>query len=310
MAGKTIKIYLPNGTPNGILIAEITNWTGKVIVAPHTQLAELAKRSEVMKTGVYVLSGQDPDNPLRDRVYIGEGDNVWVRLREHDKSDKRDFWTRTLVIMDTSDNLTKAHVRYLESRLIQVANDANRATLDNDTAPPRPHLPEPDIAAMESFLDEITVLLPVLGFSFALPVPTQRIEKEIISKVASVDASPLFYIKASGASAEAREINGEFIVLKGAMVRRSSKPSLKKTPSELRNQLRKDGKLVDVPDTDLWVLTEDVPFPSPSAAAAVIVGYTINGRYEWKVKATGQAYGEWQQARIEQAGIISPKPKK
>lgn len=52
MKGKTIRIYLVDGEPTGILTAEIINWTGKVLVAPRSQLADLAKRPEVKRTGV------------------------------------------------------------------------------------------------------------------------------------------------------------------------------------------------------------------------------------------------------------------
>lgn len=61
MKGRTIRLYLVDGTPTGILTAEIINWTGKIIVAPRTQLAELARREEVRRTGIYCLVGADPD---------------------------------------------------------------------------------------------------------------------------------------------------------------------------------------------------------------------------------------------------------
>ena len=80
MNGKTIRIHLVNGSQSDILTAEIINWTGKVIVAPRAMLADLAKREEVKRTGVYCLLGPDPENPTRDSIYIGEGDNVFKRL--------------------------------------------------------------------------------------------------------------------------------------------------------------------------------------------------------------------------------------
>jgi len=94
MNGKTIRLYLVNDSPTDILTAEIINWTGKIIVAPRAQLAELAKREEVRRTGVYCLVGPNPENALRDAVYFGEGDNVLTRLTAHDKDESKDFWTR------------------------------------------------------------------------------------------------------------------------------------------------------------------------------------------------------------------------
>ena len=89
--GKTIRIYLVDGVPTGTLTAEIINWTGKVIVSPRAQLAELARRDEIKRTGVYCLVGADPENPARDRVYIGEADSVVARLARHDNEETHDY---------------------------------------------------------------------------------------------------------------------------------------------------------------------------------------------------------------------------
>ena len=132
--GKTIRIYLVDGTPTGVLTAEIINWTGKVIVAPRPRLADLASRTEVKRTGIYCLVGPDPDNPSRERVYVGEGDNVFSRLTSHERDESKDFWTRTVVVISKDENLTKSHGRYLESRLIELAQEAGRALLANGTA--------------------------------------------------------------------------------------------------------------------------------------------------------------------------------
>lgn len=144
MSGKTIRIFLADGEPTGVLLAEIGNWTGEVLVAPRSQLDQLSKREEVRRTGVYLLVGPDPDDPSRALTYIGEGDNVLKRLLRHNKNEARDFWERTVVIVSKDENLTKSHVRYLESRLIKLAQDAYRAKLTNDTAPDPTKLPELD----------------------------------------------------------------------------------------------------------------------------------------------------------------------
>ncbi len=124
MTGKTIRLYLADGVPSGILTAEIINWTGKVVVAPRSRLAELGKRDEAKRTGIYLLIGSDPESPSQDRVYIGEGDNVFTRIKKHDSDEAKDFFTRVILITSKDDNLTKSHVRYLESRLINLCNTA------------------------------------------------------------------------------------------------------------------------------------------------------------------------------------------
>jgi hypothetical protein len=78
ISGKTIPFFL----------AEISNWTGKALVAPRSQLDQLSKREEARRTGVYLLAGPDPDDPSRTSAYIGEGDNLLKRLLRH-KSDLR-----------------------------------------------------------------------------------------------------------------------------------------------------------------------------------------------------------------------------
>src|SRR5665647_3017101 len=160
-----------SGKASLIFLAEIGNWTGKVLVAPRSQLDQLSKREEVRRTGVCLLVGPDPDDPSRALASIGEGDNVLKRLLRRSWNEAKDSWERTVVIVSKDENLTKSHVRYLESRLIKLAQDAHRAKLTNDTAPELASLPEPDVADMEFFLDQVQMILPVLGFDFTQPRP-------------------------------------------------------------------------------------------------------------------------------------------
>jgi hypothetical protein len=135
VVGKTIRDFLADGEPTGILLAEISNWTGKVLVAPRSQLDQLSKREEARRTGVYLLVGPDPDDPSRALAYIGEGDNVLKRLLRRSWNEAKDFWERTVVIVSKDENLTKSHVRYLESRLIKLAQDAHRSKLTGAARP-------------------------------------------------------------------------------------------------------------------------------------------------------------------------------
>src|SRR4051812_610897 len=134
--GRTIRVFLADGTPTGILTAEImASWTGKAIAAPRARLPDLLTRPELARTGVYVLSGQDPTDPARTKVYIGEADSVRTRLVQHNADEAKDFFTRVLVVVSKDENLTKGHARFLESRLIALTLAARRATLANGTAP-------------------------------------------------------------------------------------------------------------------------------------------------------------------------------
>jgi predicted GIY-YIG superfamily endonuclease len=296
MNGKTIRIFLADGEPTGILLAEISNWTGKVIVAPRSQLDQLSKREEVRRTGVYLLVGPDPDDSSRQLVYIGETDNVLKRLLSHNRKEAKDFWERTVVIVNKDENLTKSHVRYLESRLIKLAQDARRANLTNDTAPEPASLPEPDVADMEFFIEQVQMILPVLGFDFTQPAPTAAGHQ-------GKATSPLFVLHRVGATARAREIDGEFVVYAGATARKQGVKGWRSYKA-LRAQLVKDEKLVDGPDPNLLVLAEDVAFKSPSAAASAIVGGAVNGRRNWKTE-DGQTYAAWQEAKLVEVDIVA-----
>ena len=298
MNGRTIRIYLVDGSPTGMLAAEIINWTGKVLVSPRSHLASLAKRDEAKRTGIYFLVGADPDNSTLERVYVGESDKVLSRLVQHDKDDSKDFWTRTIIVTSKDENLTKSHVRFLESRIIQMVSEAERAKLANNTTPSTPVLPEADVADMEYFLGQIQMVLPVLGFSFLQPKPSFEIADKTVT-----EASPIFMIESVGVKAKAREINGEFIVMKGSTARKQGTPSWGDTYKTLRDDLVSKGKLVDAENPDYLVFADDVPFNSPSTAATVVRACSSNGRTEWKEITTGKSYADWQELQLKLAGI-------
>lgn len=296
--GRTLRLYLVDGTPTGILTAEIINWTGKLFVAPRSQLADLTKRDEVRRTGVYLLVGPDPDRPGRDRVYIGEGDNVLKRLIDHDKDPAKDFWSRTAVVISKDENLTKSHGRYLESRLIEKAIAAGRAQLANGTKPPTPSLPEPDVADMEFFLEQVQLVLPVLDFGFLQPRPSAEPSPE-------GEASPRFVLSTIGAKATAIEARGEFVILQGSTARKAGTASWDSYRS-LRDQLVAEGKLADSDDPEFYVFTEDVAFSSPSAAGTVVAARNTNGRESWLIEGTRTSYAQWQAQKIDQATKLAP----
>jgi hypothetical protein len=168
LAGRTIKLFLVDGVPDGMRTAEIMSWTGHVLFAPRSSIAALLARPEVKKTGAYLLIGPDPEDADQTMVYVGEGDNVGVRLSSHNKDADKEFWEHACVITSKDLNLTKAHVRYLESKLIKIVGREGRATLANKSDPDFDLLPESDLADMDDFIVRLQILLPVLGADFVL----------------------------------------------------------------------------------------------------------------------------------------------
>jgi hypothetical protein len=299
--GRTIRIFLADGAPTGILTAEIMNWTGKVVVAPRTRLPDLIARPEAGRTGLYFLTGPDPEDAMRTMMYVGESDSVRDRLLQHNADDAKDFFTRVCIVVSKDENLTKTHVRYLESRLIGIIKLANRAKLTNGTAPLFDLLPESDRADMEFFIEQIGVILPVLGFDFtqAPLLPTTQ------AKGPGIIMQPQFEMSAVGVKADAVEANGEFVVLKGSMARLAGTASWTSYKGQ-RDKLMADGKLVESDQSNILTFAENVAFDSPSAAAAVVYAGNQNGRIAWRVKGTGQTYKDWQDSQITTSAGLPP----
>ncbi|WP_143206311.1 DUF4357 domain-containing protein [Singulisphaera sp. GP187] len=193
-------------------------------------------------------------------------------------------------------------MRCLESRLLQIAAQANRAVLANGTAPPLPSLPEPDVADMEYFLGQLRLVLPVLGFNFIQSRPETGIEASTAPHGAS---SPVIVMNPVGTIARAKEIDSQFIVLKGSTARKKGTPSWT-SYKLLRDQLIEDGKLADDVNPSLFVFTEDTEFNSPSAAAAVVVGTNQRGPLVWRTQDGVMTYRDWQLAKLKQAGVKLP----
>lgn len=298
MIGKSIRLFLIDGSPTGLMTAEIGQWTGKAMVCPRQSLPKLASRDEARRPGVYILAGADPQRPGRERVYIGEAENVYDRLKQHDKDEKKEWWQRVCLFAAADQSLTKAHIKFLESRLVELAYAAERAEIENGNTPTRPALPEADIADMEVFLAQALVLLPVIGFRFALALVGGESSSSELSNSARASESQAerFYLRAKGAEATARVTDEAFVVLKGSTASNQDTASWTTFRSQ-RDEMLSNGQLINHPDkTECYLFTENVPFSSPSAAGAIICARSTNGRTAWKTQG-GKTYADWQEAR-------------
>jgi Domain of unknown function (DUF4357) len=296
-----LKLYLVDGTPSGVITAELGISSVKAAVASRTALLDLIRRDEAGRTGVYLLLGPDPDLPGRSLVYVWEGDQVRSRLREHDNDEKKDFFTRAVLFVTKDDNLTKAHGRYLESRLIVAIRDAGRSKLVNGTEPESKGLPEPEIADMERVLDEIEVLLPILGFDVLTPPIQDTKVRESLAPGATVsraEAPAIFLMDVQKAKGRAVERSGEFVVLAGSTALRRETPGIPQSTFERRKALVEAGVLVPDNDPDLYIFSQDASFGSASGASTVIAGRSDNGRTSWHLEGRGISYGNWRAEQI------------
>ena len=308
--GRTLKLFLVDGVPQGLLTAEIMNWTGHVITGSRGKLSELIQRPEAKRAGVYVLAGPDNSTGVGTKIYLGETDDVATRLKLHNRPEDKggkDFWERVCIITSKDANLTKGHVKYLESRLISVAQASGRCVLVNGTDPQYENLPEADRSDMEFFLTQIQILLPVLGFDYLRATlktqtggPTSNL---IISE--SVSKSPIFNgdINRHQIIARAQEIDGEFVVMAGSKTRLHWE-GVTITYTLLFTQLVEAGVLVPSADGKHNEFAKNYAFSSPSAAAAVVAGRSANGRTHWVVAGTNKSYGDWQDEQVSQAAAV------
>ena len=293
--GRGIRLFLVDGSPNGLLTAEIMNWTGHALTGPRTKLTELVQRPECGRTGVYFLVGPDPDNAMRPLVYIGESDDVAKRLKDHNRPENqggKDFWERACLITSKDQNLTKSHVKYLESQLIAIAKQSGRCGLVNGTAHDYSVLPESDLADMAFFIEQVRIILPVLGFDFLRDPATSH-------TIFSQEESTVFEMQLPkyGVKAQAQEIDGSFVVLRGSKTR--PKWTAKNSGyGNLYDQLVKGEVLSDEVDGKR-LFTKDYEFNSPSAAAGIVAGLNMNGRSKWMVKGSQLSYGDWQSEQVD-----------
>lgn len=303
--GRTLKLYLVDGTPSGVITAELGVSSVRAAVASRTALPDLIRRDEATRTGIYLLVGPDPDLPGRQLVYVGEGDQVKSRLAYHDADEDKEFFTRAVLVVSKDENLTKAHGRYLESRIIAAIRTAGRAKLVNGTEPPFKGLPEPEIADMERVLDEIEIILPVLGFDVLRPAGQEAGAQNRMALRDNKDSrslnnqDALFVFTESGTDAKAREATDEFVVLAGSLARAQEVPSCAEGLKRRRAQLLADGVLVPAGDNKLLRFSADTAFDSPSGAAGVVRGGNVSGNRYWRHATTGQTYGDWRKSRIE-----------
>lgn len=298
-SGKSVQLYLVDGTPGGLMIAEIVNWTGKILSCPRSNLSSILQREELLGTGVYILLGDNLENPQQPTIYIGETDEVKKRLIQHSKD--KDWWNRVIAITNKDLNLTKSHVRFLEYRMISKAREAQRSKLENGNSAVLSPLPEAAQSDMEQFLEQIELILPLLNVNILRKPQTITTPKNTEPLAAQdIPESTIFemFLPTKGVHARAQEVDGEFVVLAGSEVTARFR-NKKHFYSKLREKLEMDGTIVPTANPDKYTLPRDFSFASPSAAAAMIAGRAANGRLEWKVIGTGQTYGNWQQARIE-----------
>lgn len=269
----SIKIFLAKGSSSSLRTAEISNWSGKAIACSRKEIDELSQRVEASRPGVYFLIGKDSESG-EDSAYVGEAEQVAKRLKQHLN---KDYWNQVIAFVSKDENLTKAHIKYLEGKLIELGLQAGKGVIHNNQSSGA-RLPEADQAEMDIFLDRILRLLPVMGtLLFSLPTVTDDVsDAKSQGMVCSV----------KGLTAFGNRTENGFIVYKGSQAVIEDRPaSIKKKGNHYQRRKRLLTKGILEMSEDSLVFTQDYEFTSPSLAAAVIVGGSANGLTKWKTKS-------------------------
>jgi len=260
-------MFLVFGDPKRLRTIELSNWTGKAVAGPRSEFDKILQREESQSSGVYFLTGIDPQTN-KNALYIGEAESIKDRIKHHLT---KDFWNNIAFFITKDENLTKAHIRYLEGRLIEIAKQAGRSVLINSQSSGA-RLPESDREEMEVFLEKMQQILPVIGVeSF---VQTGVAKEEISAKHKLTckikDATATGYLTPNG-----------LVVLAGSQAVLEERKSARKWPSVMiqRDKLIEEEDLVR--KGGVYEFTKDTEFSSPSSAAAVIHGGSANGLTAW-----------------------------
>lgn len=278
-----------DGTPYGPRLSEIGNWVGKAIYSPRASINKIMDRSEFDNPGIYCLKGDPTDEAFDEKIYIGEAENIRIRLKQHLSDPNKDF--KELIFFVSKDELlTKTQIKYLESRLVQIAIEAKTAQIDNGTSPSLPTLHEADISDMEYFLEQIKLILPVMGFKFLIP---STVKEDKNSETENRDLiHEIYHIRTNAFIASMKETDHGYIVIKGSEAKKDLSISCTETYRNLRRKLLETEIMIQ--KNDKLIFAEDAIFNSPSAASNMVLGRNSNGFTEW-VNNKGLTFREVQE---------------
>ncbi len=285
--GKKLTVYLIDGTDYGPKTIEIGNWSGKSIYSPRATLKDMIKRSEFDNPGVYILKSDPNDDIYSERIYIGEAECIGKRLKQHLQDTNRDF-SDCIIFISKDEMLTKSHIKYLESRLIELSFCSKNAENENKNQPSKPTLSEADISDMEEFLRQINIILPIAGFSFL-----SRKLDSFVDKDNELKRSNIFYIKSKKIKASMVIENDAFKVLKGSEANVETSPSYSSGWKKLRDKLIDNKTLVLNNDKDKYIFADNNFFSSISAASSIVLGRQSSGPLEW-IDKDGQSYKDYE----------------
>lgn len=273
--GRKVTIYLADGAPSGIRHVEIANWSGQAVACPRSRLNELKDWSEAQRPGVYFLLEKQTAE-TGDMAYIGESENVVKRLSQQDKN--QDFWNEVIIFTSKDENLTKAHIKYLESRLTSISIEADRYKIENGNSPTQSMLPRSDKDAMEEYIHNLRIVLGTLGHRVLEPI------KVVESTPPESNTKPkltqfVFSFSIRNLTATGQQSDDGFVLFKGSEISGKTSKSMPGKTVAIREKWIMDGTLVK--EGENYRLTKDNILSSSSYAAVLVAGTSRSGPQSW-----------------------------
>lgn len=290
MTGFSIRVFLPDGEPDGLRLVDKSHWTGRGLMTRRDRLSEDIKRDEFKRSGVYVLLGPGEEGLSASRIYIGEGNVVSDRIREHVQ--KKDFWNELVLFTKKDDSLDKADISHLEAELLKLTKQAGRAELDNTQMSEPPSPTEAKSADIESFLQDMLVIFRLLGIDAFDPI------RKLSESPGSDIESESYMCTLKGVEGYGTRTRNGFLVQEGSRGNATDRPSISKIVKDRRKRLLDDG-IVEKDGKDL-IFQKDYEFQSPSAAASALYGGSANGRTAWKLITEGEPGKSLKEIEAEQ----------
>jgi hypothetical protein len=274
--GKSINLFLMDGTAGGRIKCTLANWTGVAYKIPRTELDKCKERDDLKQSGVYFLFGTS-DQTGENVVYIGQagvrknGEGLLFRLQDHKRNPEKDYWTEAVVFTTSNNSFGPTEISYLENRFCNLATESKRYIVKNENDPTSGNVTEEKESELEEFIDYAKIVMGTFGHRIFEPLadisPVPAVEP------VNVDDEPLLYLKTTKANAKGRRTNEGFVVFKDCTVSANPTKSCPDTILHLRKQYAE--RIIDN------VLTEDTLFRSPSAAAGFVTYGSANGLIMW-----------------------------
>ena len=263
MIPRLIQTYLPDGSLEGIKVIELSESSVKAFVVPRIKMNEVKKRSEINQPSLYLLI-----NSAENQLYIGESENFYHRIKNHDQT--KDFWDLAIAIVSNTNSLEKSDVKYLESLAVEKAQQTAAMIVLNKTVPARNNVHEFKVHTLEKILEDTAMIAESLGFSI---FATKKDEK-----------TDIWYCVGKLTEARAQFRGDKFVLLAGSIIDKSVAPSWEKNRYYLLEERKRLFSEYGTDRGDKIELISNVPFKSPNLAGHFALGRSINAWTIWKNK--------------------------